>query len=126
MGSKGKRVSRKKALALADRAYATSIKDRDDWTCICCGVRLYRSSRMHCGHLISRRKMAVRFDPENTYSQCASCNFLHNHYPDKMTLKVIQKIGFERYVALCARANETRQYKVFELEEIAEKYKESA
>jgi len=126
MGAKGKRISRKKALALADRAHSIHIKDRDDWTCICCGVRLYRSSKMHCGHLISRRKMAVRFDPLNTYAQCASCNFLHNYSPEKMTLKVIQRIGHEEYEALCKRAEETRQYKVYELLEIAEKYKESA
>ena len=121
MGAKG-RISRSKALSLADKAYSRYIRDRDDWTCICCGVQLKHDRNMNCGHLISRRRMAVRFDDENCHAQCWSCNSAHRYWPDKMTLKVIQKIGFKRYVALCERAEEMRQYKTYELQEIAEKY----
>ena len=122
MSSKGKRISRKKALELADRAYSLYIRNRDDWTCICCGIRMENDKNMNNGHLISRRKMAVRFDDDNCYAQCWGCNSSHRYWPEKMTLKVIQKIGHDRYEALCKRAEETRQYKVYELLEIAEKY----
>lgn len=62
----------KLAKAKADKYFAAFIRSRDkDKPCITCGKY---TSEKDCGHFISRRFEAVRFDEKNAHGQCLKCN----------------------------------------------------
>lgn len=63
---------------LADKHWSTYIRLRDAGPdgygeCISCGVRKHWKE-LQCGHFVSRRVSALRFDELNTNAQCVSCN----------------------------------------------------
>lgn len=73
--NKGKKTSkrRKSRMALrrkADKLFSLAIRDRDGNECQVCGSHF----RMTCGHLVSRKYDATRWDFENAVAQCWSCN----------------------------------------------------
>ena len=73
--NKGKKTSkrRKSRMALrnkADRLFSLAIRERDGNECQVC----HSHYRMTCGHLVSRKYMATRWDFENAVAQCWSCN----------------------------------------------------
>jgi hypothetical protein len=69
--------SKNKALAKAkaDRYFSEYIRERDSVggvaVCCTCGKRV---SEFDCGHFISRRMEATRYDEENAHAQCLGCN----------------------------------------------------
>ena len=42
-------------------------------TCCTCGKAMHWR-KIHCGHFMSRRHQATRFEKENTAPQCSGCN----------------------------------------------------
>lgn len=62
----------------ADKYFSLMIRQRDadkDGFCRCvtCGTRKHYRE-MDCGHFISRRHKATRYDPRNCSAQCKGCN----------------------------------------------------
>lgn len=108
--SRKKRKPRKSAasklstlLGLADAVFSRFIRERDQWKCVVCGS----TERVQCGHLIRRGKHTVRFDETNCNAQCSRCNWKHNHFPEAYTIFFIQKYGFQAYIDLHVRAEQT-------------------
>jgi hypothetical protein len=57
--------------AIADKYFAQFIRKRDEHKpCITCGSY----SKKDCGHFISRRFEATRYDEQNSHGQCQKCN----------------------------------------------------
>jgi len=111
----------------ADAAFSLYIRERDHWTCICCGWTADKDDskqrqQMHCGHLVRRGKQAVRYDEDNAHAQCFRCNKNHQHNHEVMTLRVIQKIGKKRHENLLIRAGQLKQWKAEELLTMASEY----
>lgn len=77
---------------------------------------------MQAGHLISRRKKSVMFDEDNVHCQCRNHNGRHRFYPFYMERAVIAKIGMERFMALCRRAERLKGLKTSDYLAIIEKY----
>lgn len=77
----GIRVSKTKALskAKADKYFAQYIRLRDSQNGIakCCTCGKY-VTQFDCGHMISRRFEATRFDEKNANAQCLKCNRFEN------------------------------------------------
>lgn len=49
--------------------------------CVSCGM-VARWSKMQCGHFIPRHYLAGRWNPDNCFVQCPSCNvFKRGNYP---------------------------------------------
>lgn len=73
--SKNKKLAKKKA----DRWFSKFIRKRDSRNgvakCITCGKM---TSQFDCGHFISRRFQATRFDERNANAQCLKCNRFEN------------------------------------------------
>lgn len=77
----------KLAKAKADKYFAEFIRKRDfNKPCVTCGGGGVKD----CGHFISRRFEAVRFDENNAHGQCIKCNrfeygnqFQHGKQVDK-------------------------------------------
>jgi RNase P subunit RPR2 len=108
-----KTVPYKKLNKMAWDVYALHIKDRDNWTCLECGTKFYPGDK-HCtlGHVITARKAIVRYNEDNTFAQCSSCNGEHRFQPHKYILKVIEKIGITRYGKVCELADTHKVYKI--------------
>ena len=67
MKSKNKSLAKKKA----DKYFSLFIRERDkDKPCITCGSYAEKD----CGHFISRRYEATRYDEKNSAGQCKKCN----------------------------------------------------
>lgn len=76
--SKTKKLSKKKA----DRYFSEYIRKRDtDYRglgqCITCG-QWKPYDKLDCGHFISRRFGATRYDEKNANAQCSKCNRFQN------------------------------------------------
>lgn len=117
------------AVAKLDKVFSEFIRLRDSkrfgfraFQCISCGkVKSYEQA--DCGHYYSRRKMSTRFDEDNCHAECRHCNrFSADHligYRDNLR----KKIGEERFEELTRKANLTRKWSVWELEQLVTYYK---
>ena len=72
-----KPLRRKAKLHDADALFSQYIRTRDGWACRVCGSPL----RIQCGHIISRRYHAVRFDPMNAVALCGRCHMKYTRNP---------------------------------------------
>lgn len=66
--SKLRKPTRTSLKKKADRAFAVAIKARDGDRCVECGSRDF----VQCAHIVSRRYMATRYDPDNAVALCRS------------------------------------------------------
>ena len=58
-----------------DAIFSKLVRERDDWTCTCCGKRYERGSQgLHASHLVSRRYQSTRHHPLGAVSHCFSCH----------------------------------------------------
>jgi hypothetical protein len=75
--------SKNKALAKAkaDKYFSQYIRMRDSYSTImtanCCTCGKY-TTQFDCGHFISRRFEATRYDEKNAHAQCLKCNRFEN------------------------------------------------
>lgn len=75
------------------------------------------------GHLFSRVAHSTRWDLNNIFAQCGSCNLKHEYDPYPLTKYYIDKFGLEAYDALHFAYSHTRPYKTWELIELRENLK---
>ena len=92
------RKSKTKSLAKskADKYFSQYIRERDSNNgiaqCITCGK--YSSGQaMDCGHFISRRFQATRYDEKNAHAQCKKCNRFQNGNQFEHGKKIDEKYG---------------------------------
>jgi len=71
--------------------------------CVTCG-KIMPWKQMQCGHYISRRVYATRFDLDNMRPQCAGCNGFRDGEHTKFRFALVEEIGEEKVKALEARA----------------------
>ncbi len=113
-----------------DRIFSEYIRLRDSapfgykaFRCISCGqVKPY--DQMDCGHFISRKHMATRFDEENCNGECRSCNRFSADHMIYYQRNLEKKIGADRLDLLIARGKGTKKWTVWELEILAKHYEE--
>jgi 5-methylcytosine-specific restriction endonuclease McrA len=68
---------RKMKLHDADKLFSQYIRTRDGWQCrICGGIE-----SIQCGHLVSRRYRALRWNPDNAIAICAKDHVFYTHRP---------------------------------------------
>ena len=89
--------------------------------CYTCG-KVAHWKQLQAGHGISGRNNAVLFMEEVVRPQCAGCNLFGGGKYSIFTEKLIDELGLERYGELVKMANQTVQFKIFNYQEIAEKY----
>jgi len=119
-----KRTERQKAITAADKAFSEYIRERDKYLCYTCGLRgREKDGIMQCGHLITRAKYSVRWNPINAQCQCKSCNMRHEFQPEIFTDKWIEENGKEAYHDLVRESNGIRKFKTADLLEMAGMYR---
>lgn len=81
-----KKPSRKTLVRKLDKIVGDIVKLRDG-KCIVCNT----TKNLTSGHLFSRVAYSTRWDLDNCYAQCLSCNFRHESDPYPMTQSVLKK-----------------------------------
>lgn len=112
---------KKKSKAKADRYFSKYIRLRDkDKPCITCG----KYGDKDCGHFISRRFEATRFDEKNVHGQCIKCNrfeygnqYEHGKAIDRLYGEGSADFLLQRSKMLCKRSAADYEY-------IAQEYKQ--
>lgn len=111
-----------------DKVFSLYIRLRDSkpfgykaFKCISCG-KIKPFSKADCGHYYSRAKMSTRYDEENCNSECSYCNRFSADHLDGYRENLIAKIGQQRFDLLRVRANQTKKWSVFELQELIKYY----
>jgi hypothetical protein len=96
---------RKKLVKEADRVFSLYIRARDV-ECVVCGSW----ERLQCGHVFTRAYYSTRWDEENAFCQCASCNYRHEFDPMPLYAVAKAKLGAEGFEALYRKARQTRKF----------------
>lgn len=127
--SKGIKSTKKKQTITEqlDLVFSKYIRLRDSGlngytVCISCGKTFF-FDQMQCGHYFTRRHMSTRWDEDNCHSQCVFCNCHEHGNLEGYKPNLIEKIGQERYDALCERVKETKQWSDDEIKEMIKRYK---
>jgi len=116
---KTKKTARQRAIKKADDAFSLYIRTRDK-RCVLCG----KETELTAGHLITRSRWSVRYDEDNVFCQCTSCNLKHEYYPEIFTAWYISRFGEKKYEELVIKSQQPKKYTTQELLELAEYYKE--
>lgn len=74
-GKQKKLMTRKRAVKVLDGLTSQIVRLRDG-KCVQCGT----TEKLTCGHVLSRRSHATRWDLNNCFAQCWPHNFAHGSY----------------------------------------------
>jgi hypothetical protein len=85
-----KKPTRKSLVRRLDHVFSQYIIERDGH-CVTCGA----TENLQCGHLFSRIAYSTRWQKNNAFCQCASCNLTHEHDPGPLTLYFMKNYGSE-------------------------------
>lgn len=119
--------SKTKLIAKLDRIFSQYIRLRDCNSngyckCISCG-RFVHVSQIDCGHFMSRRHMATRFDEDNCSGECKYCNRFDASHLVGYQRNLELKIGATKVEKLVWKAKTPKHFLDSELEEMIEYYK---
>lgn len=120
------RVKRKKIPSIkkikkqAWDAFSLFIRNRDKKCVLCNSIKGFSA-----GHLIPRGKSATKFDENNVFGLCSTCNFRDRFEPgyhDKYVAWYFIKFGAGRYIKLVEKSQQIKQRKRQDFEDIIKKY----
>jgi hypothetical protein len=107
--------------AKADKYFAEFIRYRDqDKPCVTCGR--YKTEK-DCGHFISRRFEAVRFDEKNANGQCIKCNRMEYGNQFEHAKAVDRMYGIGTADSLLMKSKMTCKRSQYDYEFISETFK---
>lgn len=110
------KTKRKKLIFKLDQVCSQIVRKRDK-RCVICGS----TKNLQCSHLIKRGRLSVRFDitdTHNLHTNCASCNYRHNNYPEFYTSWYLDKYGQDEYNRLLDKSQMLWKPTISELEEL--------
>jgi hypothetical protein len=120
--------TKKLAKTKADKYFSKFIHQRDTYyggigKCITCGA-FKHGSNLDCGHFISRRFEATRYDERNAHLQCKRCNrFEHgNQFEHGVAIDRIYGDGTAEKIRLKSKMKCRRKKQDYEF--IAQEYKD--
>nr|BDD43957.1 recombinase [bacterium] len=120
--SKNKKLARQKA----DRWFSKFIRLRDTnngiGRCITCGANK-PFEKLDCGHFISRRFEATRYDERNAHAQCLKCNRFQHGNQFQHAKAIDRKYGEGTADNLHVKSKMICRRKKWDYEYIAEKYR---
>jgi hypothetical protein len=105
-----KKPSRKTIVRKLDKIVSQIVIERDG-KCVVCGT----TNNLTCGHLFSRVAYSTRWDLDNCYAQCLSCNLKHEYDPYPMMKVIEEKLGKKMVEAMHRRYVTPHKFKTYEL-----------
>lgn len=103
------------------------LRDANDMgfcTCISCG-KVDEWKSMHCGHFLSRRYNAIRFDERNAHAQCPACNLFLSGNAAEYLVALEKRYGREVVDELMQMKYQSKRFTRPELEEMIQFYKDA-
>jgi hypothetical protein len=100
---KAKKRKKKTSRQLLEAQARNLVRDivlKRDRFCVCPAPKNGHSPVLQSGHLISSVKGSIRFDLRNCNTQCASCNMIHEHYPERYIVAFQRLFGQEAFEKL--------------------------
>ena len=116
----GKVTKRKSLVKKLDDIFSLYIRTRDKFTSVTSGKR---EDVMDCSHVFSRKNYSTRWDEENAFCQTKGENIRNNEYIWPYYKWYQDKYGMKQFEALEKRYNTVKQFKNYELIELAQEYK---
>ena len=121
-----KKLTVSTAKAKAWHEFSIFIRRRDSTTfgtqCYTCG-KYYPIEKMQAGHFIQGRHATHLFDERFCHAQCSLCNIFNHGALFDYEEHLIKDYGKEVVEEAKAHRKDIKQFKVYELEEIYQKYK---
>lgn len=120
--TKRKTVTYKRAKDRAWEAFSEYIRHRDEEDgCFTCGIKK-PWKQMQAGHWIPGRHNSILFDKDGCHAQCYHCNVGLKGNPVKYYDRMLLDYGKKFCEMLKYLDTQVKEYKVYELLEIEEKY----
>ncbi len=117
---------RKIKITQLDSLFSKKIRQRDNWTCVRCGVSYAPpTSALHCSHFWGRALKSTRYDPRNCDALCYGCHskWESNKQGEYRDFKLIQ-LGAYQYAELEKRARSIVKFGTLERKELLELLKD--
>jgi hypothetical protein len=113
--------ARSKLIGKLDRLFSIIVRNKDavNGTNICytCG-QVLPIKELQCGHFISRRYFATRWDFDNVRVQCYECNVVKQGNLKVFEQKLRNEIGNERLNQLARKAKSLSKFSTLELHQL--------
>jgi len=100
-----------------DAAFSNYIRKKAAYKCEHC-KKTFEPYLAHCAHIHSRKKQAVRLDPDNALCLCLFC---HRHFtdnPNQFETWLIEYKGKEHLDRLRVKANQIKKWRPGEKEKL--------
>ena len=89
-----KKPTHSQMIGVVDDIFNTLIKYRDNWKCVQCGT----TENITAGHVIPKSSgQKIRYDTDNVFAQCQTCNSNHRYKPQYYFQWYINKYGIDEY-----------------------------
>jgi hypothetical protein len=110
--------ARNKLIGKLDRLFSIIVRNRNSSdglnTCYTCG-QVFPIKELQCGHFISRRYFATRWNFDNARPQCNSCNVMKQGNLQVFEQKLRNEIGDDKVNSLIRDAKQITKFSTFEL-----------
>ncbi len=120
------KTKRKSLIDKLDKEFSIFIRNRYAKNgmaeCITCGT-IKEVKQLQCGHFMSRKHYATRWDEDNCQVQCYTCNVMRYGEQYKFGLYLNANYESDKAEQLLIQSKQTLKLTDFDLEEMIEKYK---
>ena len=120
------KTKRKSLIDKLDKEFSIFIRNRYAKNgmaeCVTCGT-IKEVKQLQCGHFMSRKHYATRWDEDNCQVQCYTCNVMRYGEQYKFGLYLNATYNKDKAEELLIQSKQTLKLSDFELEEMIEKYK---
>jgi 5-methylcytosine-specific restriction endonuclease McrA len=122
-----KKVSRKGLIKKLDQIFSLYIRLRyasnEMSECYTCG-KVDHYKKLQCGHFMSRRHYATRWDEDNCQVQCYSCNVMRYGEQYKFGLRLAKEKELDLPEKLLAKTRKITKFSDVDIKEMIDLYKE--
>jgi hypothetical protein len=120
------KTKRKSLIDKLDKEFSIFIRNRYAKNgmaeCVTCGT-IKEVKQLQCGHFMSRKHYATRWDEDNCQVQCYTCNVMRYGEQYKFGLYLNANYQSDKAEQLLIKSKQTLKLSDFDLEEMIEKYK---
>ena len=120
------KTKRKSLIDKLDKEFSIFIRNRYAKNgmaeCVTCGT-VKEVKQLQCGHFMSRKHYATRWDVDNCQVQCYTCNVMRYGEQYKFGLYLNANYESDKAEQLLIQSKQTLKLSDFDLEEMIEKYK---
>jgi len=122
-----RKVSRKGLIKKLDQIFSLYIRLRyasnEMSECYTCG-KVDHYKKLQCGHFMSRRHYATRWDEDNCQVQCYSCNVMRYGEQYKFGLRLAKEKELNLPEKLLAKTRKITKFSDVDIKEMIDLYKE--